>query len=57
MKRYYIEDFVNSRKLAVMDDGDLVDLVIEKNDASVRIKDIYAGRVERVLPGMEASRF
>ena len=40
MKRYYIEDFVNSRKLAVMDDGDLVDLVIEKNDASVRIKDI-----------------
>lgn len=54
MKTYYIEDFVNSRKLAVVDDGDLVDLIIEKNDASVRIKDIYAGRVERVLPGMEA---
>ena len=34
MKTYYIEDFVNSRKLAVVDDGDLVDLIIEKNDAS-----------------------
>jgi len=54
MKICYIEDFVSSTKLAVVRDGKLVDLIIEKKDDSIRVDDIYAGRVHRVLDGMEA---
>ena len=54
MKICYIEDFVSSTKLAVVRDDKLIDLIIEKKDDSIRVGDIYAGRVHRVLPGMEA---
>lgn len=54
MRTCYIENFVNATKLALVEDGDLVELLIEKNMESVRVKGIFAGRVQRILPGMEA---
>lgn len=56
MREYFIENRVNSRKLAVLEDGNLVSLLISKNKidsksmphSSSILKNIYRGKVKKI---------
>ncbi len=54
MKKYIIEDFVASRKLAIIEDGMLEKLLIEEKNKEIRVKNIYRGKVEKIIPTMNA---
>lgn len=54
MKNYIIEDFVASRKLAIVEDGSLEKIIIEEKNKKVKVKNIYRGKVEKVIPTMNA---
>ncbi|MBW2556716.1 MAG: ribonuclease E/G, partial [Deltaproteobacteria bacterium] len=42
-------------RVAVLEDGNIAELFIERGDASDIAGNIYKGRVQRVLPGMQAA--
>ena len=42
-------------RVAMLEDGNLVELFIERGDISDIAGNIYKGRVQRVLPGMQAA--
>ncbi len=42
-------------RVALMEDGTIVELYVERNDESNISGNIYKGRVQRVLPGMQAA--
>ncbi len=42
-------------RVALLEDGTIVELMIERNDDSDITGNIYKGRVQRVLPGMQAA--
>ncbi|UCC74852.1 MAG: Rne/Rng family ribonuclease [Gemmatimonadota bacterium] len=42
-------------RVAIMEDGVLVELMIDRPDAQRMVGDIYLGRVEGVLPGIQAA--
>ncbi|RJP86732.1 MAG: Rne/Rng family ribonuclease [Desulfobacteraceae bacterium] len=42
-------------RVALMEDGTIVELYVERNDQSNISGNIYKGRVQRVLPGMQAA--
>lgn len=42
-------------RTAVVEDGELVDLIIEREGRSSLVGNIYLGRVARLMPGMEAA--
>ncbi|MEE2720249.1 MAG: Rne/Rng family ribonuclease [Pseudomonadota bacterium] len=51
--------FINSTdaevRAALMDDGALIDLIIERRERASLVGNIYLGRVERLMKGMEAA--
>lgn len=54
MKEYIIEDFIASRKLAVINNGELEKIIIEEKNKSLNIKNIYRGKVEKIISTMDA---
>jgi len=42
-------------RLAVLEDGELAEFHVEKRDDEITLGNIYRGRVERVLPGMQSA--
>lgn len=42
-------------RVAILEDGDLVELMVERPDSNRLVGDIYLGRVEAVLPGIQAA--
>nr|MBA3891711.1 ribonuclease E/G [Gemmatimonadaceae bacterium] len=42
-------------RVAIMEDEQLVELLVERPDARRMVGDIYLGRVEAVLPGIQAA--
>ncbi|HOQ75062.1 MAG TPA: Rne/Rng family ribonuclease [Thermoclostridium sp.] len=42
-------------RLAVMEDGELAEFYVENRDDEITLGNIYRGRVERVLPGMQSA--
>jgi ribonuclease G len=45
----------NETRVAILEDGDLVELMVERPDSTRLVGDIYLGRVEAVLPGIQAA--
>src|SRR3989337_1029004 len=45
----------NETRIAILADKDLVEIMVERPDARRRVGDIYKGRVNAVLPGMQAA--
>ena len=54
MKKYYIEDFVSSTKLAVVENDKIEKILIEEKNNSQKLINIYRGRIEKIMPAMEA---
>jgi len=46
---------INEKRVALLEDRELVELFIERNDCERLVGNIYRGRVESVLPGMQAA--
>ena len=42
-------------RLAVLENGELAEIYIEKNEGKSLVGNVYRGKVERVLPGMQAA--
>ena len=53
------EIFINSSpqesRIAIMEDGQLADFLIERKEERGIVGNIYKGKIERVLPGMQAA--
>src|SRR5690606_36897366 len=45
----------NETRVAILEDDDLVELMVERPDSNRLVGDIYLGRVEAVLPGIQAA--
>jgi ribonuclease G len=54
-KKIIINDTPHEARVALMEDGTIVELFIERAGASDSTGNIYKGRVQRVLPGMQAA--
>ena len=54
-KEIVINVGLTESRAAVVEDGRLVELYIEREDSERIIGNIYKGRVENVLPGMQAA--
>jgi ribonuclease G len=46
---------INEVRVAILEDDDLVEFTVERQDEQRRAGNIYLGRVENVLPGMQAA--
>ena len=42
-------------RMALLEDGTIAEIVMERNDDSDIAGNVYKGRVQRVLPGMQAA--
>jgi ribonuclease G len=42
-------------RVAILEDGDLVELMVERPDSNRLVGDVYLGRIEAVLPGIQAA--
>ena len=42
-------------RIAILEDGELVELLVERAEQRRHVGDIYKGRVNAVLPGMQAA--
>ncbi|HKW51186.1 MAG TPA: S1 RNA-binding domain-containing protein, partial [Candidatus Eisenbacteria bacterium] len=45
----------NETRIALLEDKELVEVMVERPEALRRVGDIYKGRVNAVLPGMQAA--
>jgi len=54
-KQLIINSTEHETRVAMLEDGNLVELFIERGDISDIAGNIYKGRVQRVLPGMQAA--
>ncbi len=54
-KKIIINDTAHEARVALVEDGTIVELFIERTGASDSTGNIYKGRVQRVLPGMQAA--
>lgn len=55
MNEIIIDSGINQSRVAVLEDGDLVEYYIESRDSKRLVGNIYKGRVKNVLPGMQAA--
>ena len=42
-------------RVAILEDGQLVELLVDRPDARRMVGDVYLGKVEAVLPGIQAA--
>ena len=54
-KSIYINSTIGSSRAAIMDDSTLTDLYIDFPDHKKMVGNIYKGKVQNVLPGMQAA--
>lgn len=54
MREFYIERFINSSKLAVLEDGKIEELIIDDKVSNISVKDVYSGKVVKLLKSMDA---
>ena len=54
MKKIIIETLVSSEKTAIVEDDKLVELLIEENENTKIVSNIYRGIVKNVKAGLEA---
>lgn len=54
-KRIIINDMPHETRVALVEEGNIVEIFIERQGVSDSSGNIYKGRVQRVLPGMQAA--
>ncbi len=54
-RKIIINDMPHETRVALVEDGNIVELFIERQGLSDNTGNIYKGRVQRVLPGMQAA--
>ena len=54
-KEIYINESMGETRIAILEDGQLVEVYIEKQDKHRMVGNVYRGIVENVLPGMQAA--
>ncbi len=54
-KRIVINAEPHETRVALLEDKDLVELLVERGDHTRHVGDIYKGRINAVLPGMQAA--
>ena len=54
-KEIYISESMGESRIAIIEDGTLVEVYVEKQDKARMVGNIYKGQVENVLPGMQAA--
>ena len=55
MRTIAIEKEADAYKIALLEDGQLVELIVDQTDNGQRAGSIYKGRIVNVLPGMQAA--
>ncbi len=55
MREIVINADPDETRIAILEDGDLVELLLERAEKKRRVGDVYKGRVTAVLPGMQAA--
>jgi ribonuclease G len=55
MREIIINADPEETRIAILEDGDLVEILLERAEKKRRVGDIYKGRVTAVLPGMQAA--
>ena len=54
-KEIFINESMGESRIAIIEDGTLVEVYVEKQDQQRMVGNIYKGKVENVLPGMQAA--
>jgi len=54
-KKIIINETAHEKRVALVEDGNITELFIERRGGNDRTGNIYKGRVQRVLPGMQAA--
>ena len=54
-KEIYINESMGETRIAILEDDRLVELYLEKHDQHRMVGNIYKGKVENVIPGMQAA--
>ena len=54
-KEIYISESMGESRIAIIEDGTLVEVYVEKQDRHRMVGNIYKGQVKNVLPGMQAA--
>ena len=54
-RKLVINEALHETRVALLEDGNIVELFIERGDESDIAGNIYKGRVQRVLPGIQAA--
>ncbi len=54
-KEIYINVSMGETRIAILEDTQLVEVYVEKQDKQRMVGNIYKGKVENVLPGMQAA--
>ena len=54
-KEIYINESMGETRIAILEDTQLVEVYVEKQDKQRMVGNIYKGKVENVLPGMQAA--
>ena len=54
-KRIIVNVIPEETRMALSDDGRLLEVAVERTESDYMVGNIYKGRVENVLPGMQAA--
>ena len=54
-KEIYINSTIGSTRIAILENKALVDLYIERPDHKKMVGNIYKGKVQNIIPGMQAA--
>ena len=54
-ERDFINESMGETRIAIQEDGQIVEVYIERQDKQRMVGNIYKGKVENVLPGMQAA--
>ena len=54
-KEIFINESMGETRIAIQEDNQLVEVYIEKQDNHRMVGNVYKGKVENVLPGMQAA--
>ena len=54
-KEIFINESMGETRIAIQEDSQLVEVYVEKQDKHRMVGNVYKGKVENVLPGMQAA--
>ena len=54
-KEIFINESMVETRIAIQEDGQIVEVYIERQDNHRMVGNVYKGKVENVLPGMQAA--